>query len=159
MCVLGWWGLRSLSRSIFWRWYKSLKLRLLVWCLSLDGRLFLSELLIRCHSSRIITEGASVSRNLQTVILLALKDKRGRYFWIFLLLLLWLASMSLELKRKRNCWWKLCFHAFHRGDRALWFNLNRWCLSFLLLLQGIVNWAKVYKLLGLGTEPQGATIS
>jgi hypothetical protein len=55
-------------------------------------------------------------------------------------LLLWQASLSLELKRKRYCWWKLCFHALHRGDRALWFNLNRRCLSFLLLLQGIINW-------------------
>jgi hypothetical protein len=141
------WSLRCLSRGVFrWR-YKSLKLWLLVWCSSLDSRLLLFELLVRSHSSSIIAKGAPVRRNLQTIVLLTFKHKWSRYFWIFRCLLLLLPTLSLELKRKGECRWKLSFHALHRGYWPLWFNLNRCCLSFILLLQGIVNWAKVNKLL------------
>ena len=141
MYIWGRWGLRGLARGIFRRCYKSLKLRLLVWCHCLDSRLFLSELLVWSHSSSIITEWASVRRNLQTVILLAFKHEGCWYFWIFLCRLLLQSSLSLELKRKGDCWWNLWFHALHWGDRALRFNLNCWCLSFLLLLKRIVYWA------------------
>lgn len=161
LCVLYiWrrWGLGGLARGIFRRWYKSLKLGLLVRCTRLDCRLFLSELLIRRHPSTVITKWTSIRRNLQTIILFAFKDKRSRYFWIFLCLLLLQPSLSLKLKRKRDCRWKLSFHALHRCYRPLWFNLNSWCLSFLLLLQGIVDWAKINKLLSLCSKPQGTTI-
>ena len=159
MQVGGRWGLRGFARGIFRRWYKSLKLRLLVWRTSLDCWLYLFKLLVRCHSSPVIAEGAPVRRNLQTIVLLAFKHKRSRYFWIFRCLLLLLRStLSLELKRKGGCWGKLSFHALHRGNRALWFNLNGCCLSFLWLLQAIVYRAKVNELLALGAEPHWGVI-
>ena len=136
--------LRRFSWHVFWRGNKFLKLILLALCACWIERLFLFELLIRCHSTPIVaaTERASTSllSHLQAIVLFVFKNERRGYFRILRRNLL---SISTYLKLKGQSCSRgklLSLNCLHWGDRSFGLKIDSRSLGFRLLLHGIINW-------------------